>query len=535
MSNSSYRLERSGRAIVLTDEVGGGGQGSVRRVAGEDLVAKIYHVNKLKPDGVAKLRYMIAHPPTDPGIKHGYHSIAWPQDIVTDGSRPIGYVMPRVPGRTLLSILSPINRKGWNNPNFSWLSLILAAANGANAFECLHAAGYVAGDINWENMLVDVESRAAIIDNDSFQVRDRTTGKIYRSEWRRAEYQAPEIQGTDPKFATLTEEHDRFGLAILMFQMVFVGAHPFQGSWRGAGDPPDDAQLIRENQYIFASHSHSKPRPGYPTIEWMPKDVQELFRRSFLDGHGNPRSRPTAREWRLALYELVKGDDIVRCPRYQRQHTYPRTRRTCPWCELLGQGANHFDVSLTIPPGPPAPPQTPLSQVPKPKLPTIPSIPLGPKPPKSGRRVAGRIMASILVPTAVGIGVFALRESHDSPATPWSWDPPPPPIESTVPERWSGQFDRKPLELVIDSQTPSGGRNLDLEGTITVLLENGPQVLRFTGQYLAAAGTVHLESEMGWVFDGQTASSGTQLTGQAKRKGLTREWSAQIESLGGAE
>ena len=45
------------------------------------------------------------------------------------------------------------------------------------------------------------------------------------------------MQGKPLRGLIRTENHDRFGLAVLIYQLLFVGRHPCAGVYRGAGDP----------------------------------------------------------------------------------------------------------------------------------------------------------------------------------------------------------------------------------------------------------------------------------------------------------
>jgi len=44
-------------------------------------------------------------------------------------------------------------------------------------------------------------------------------------------------------------EHDRFGLGVLIFQLLMEGSHPFRSQWRGAGDPPPVEEKISKGWF----------------------------------------------------------------------------------------------------------------------------------------------------------------------------------------------------------------------------------------------------------------------------------------------
>lgn len=78
--NSLYSL--SGQPITLSQELGRGGEGSIYAIIEQpQWVAKVYHPNKLTPQGLAKLRLSLQYPPQNPAI-------AAPVDLLLNGSGP---------------------------------------------------------------------------------------------------------------------------------------------------------------------------------------------------------------------------------------------------------------------------------------------------------------------------------------------------------------------------------------------------------------------------------------------------------------
>ena len=74
----------NGRRYTLEKEIGAGGEGRVYRIAGENLVGKIY--KKVEPEVEGKIRYMVQHPIEDLRDSRGkvILALAWPQDILCD-------------------------------------------------------------------------------------------------------------------------------------------------------------------------------------------------------------------------------------------------------------------------------------------------------------------------------------------------------------------------------------------------------------------------------------------------------------------
>ncbi|HEX8244488.1 MAG TPA: hypothetical protein VF541_13360 [Longimicrobium sp.] len=134
-------------------EIGAGGEAVVYHVpGGAGLVAKVYHHPSI--DRARKLALMLAHPPAMPEGT----SIAWPVDLLIHGRGFAGFVMPFAEGPRVFEFYNPVSRRA-TAPGFHSGLLHHAGRNLAAAFDALHAAGYVVGDVNESNLLVSPATR----------------------------------------------------------------------------------------------------------------------------------------------------------------------------------------------------------------------------------------------------------------------------------------------------------------------------------------------------------------------------------------
>jgi len=275
-------------------------------------VAKIYHPRKHLARTERKLKRMIANPPKDPARSLNHVSIAWPQELLyarQSGGDFVGYLMPRVQGRTLVHWFNPRLRSQQLSKPLSPAEVKLysyrIARNLAAVVEALHDKGYVIGDLNESNVLVNEQALVSVIDTDSFQVsaieRSGDMILVFPCPVGKPEYTAPELQGRPFASQMRQADHDRFALAVLLFQILLDGNHPYRGIWRGQGDPPNLSERIRQELWPYNSRLSAQvaPPPGLaPLSRWIPAEIETLFRRCF-----EGKSRPTAREWRDALAE----------------------------------------------------------------------------------------------------------------------------------------------------------------------------------------------------------------------------------------
>jgi DNA-binding helix-hairpin-helix protein with protein kinase domain len=331
------KLRADGGAVVsLGKKLGSGGEGVVFHINEQPAsVAKIYS-EPLKPRQVAKLKAMVAV--ADDPLRT---VAAWPTAMLYAGSTPVGFTMPLVPAqRPLHELLGPRSRHELF-PNAHWSFLIHTARNLARAFAVLHERNVVIGDVNSNNIVVCGDSTARLIDCDSFQFP--ADGAVFRCNVGVPDYQPPELQHGNFDAIDRLPEHDRFGLAVVIFQLLFVGKHPFAGVLP-PGVPGDGAigANVAAKRFFYAPHARRRglrPPPGSPTLASLTPEVAALFSRAFL---GAPADRPSAGEWNAALEELAGR--VVRCSKNP-LHRHLRDAR-CPWCALARRGLHYF-----MPPG----------------------------------------------------------------------------------------------------------------------------------------------------------------------------------------
>ncbi len=332
------RLQRQSNKQIITLDVtstlGHGGEARIYAVPqDESLVAKVYH--KPTKAHIDKLIAMLANPPENPTAGKGHISIAWPTDLlqtVDRQGRVVGFLMPRVQEmHSMLDFYNPKTRRQ-KCPFFNYLYLHRTARNLAAAVGALHARGYCIGDVNESNILVGNTALVTLVDTDSFQVPNPNNGVVYRCPVGKSEFTPPELQGKN--FAQLERkaEHDLFGLAVLIFQLLMEGTHPFSGIFQGTGDPPPCEARIAAGHFAYSRGRNIPyiPTPTAPPFEILHPTLQQLFVRCFEKGHKNPEMRPNAQTWQAALKEVETA--LITCSTNER-HLYGNHLNACPWCE----------------------------------------------------------------------------------------------------------------------------------------------------------------------------------------------------------
>jgi len=322
----------NGQLITLGSEIARGGEGIIYRVLQDPtIVAKIYLPDKITVDQVSKLRAMLANPPSDSTRGQGHTSIAWCIDLITpaSGGQPVGFLMMKATGMSpIFNFYNPKSRRE-QAPLFNYLYLHRAARNLASAVLTVHDCGYVIGDVNESNILLTDTALVTLVDTDSFQVGDGQT--LYRCPVGKPEFTPPELQGKPYKDVDRTSEHDLFGLAVIIFNLLMEGNHPFAGEFTGQGEVPPIEARIQAGHFLYGVKIVPyRPKPLAPAFAVLHPSLRQLFQRCFEMGHINPSARPTAKDWQNALDEAERA--LIACSQNE-QHRYGNYLTACPWCK----------------------------------------------------------------------------------------------------------------------------------------------------------------------------------------------------------
>jgi DNA-binding helix-hairpin-helix protein with protein kinase domain len=328
-------VDMNGRSIPLASQLASGGEGAVFTLPNDQSVlAKVYH-RPPSAQTAEKLTAMVRL--ANPQL---LALAAWPMGLLFQArTRQLaGFVMPRLKDcEPIQHLYNPVQRLKCY-PRVGWNFQVRAAMNLAAAFDEVHKAGCLVGDVNQSNALVSTQALVRLIDCDSFQVR--ANGKPYLCEVGVAHYTPPELQGKPLRGLVRTENHDRFGLGVLIYQLLFVGRHPYAGVYRGAGDPSFE-QLIAEYRFAQGPAAQTwgmSPPPHTPTFADIPPELGTLFRRAFERG-SEAGTRPRPAEWLSALKQLEGS--IVECS-VDAGHKYWRGARSCVWCRLAEHGGPEY-------------------------------------------------------------------------------------------------------------------------------------------------------------------------------------------------
>jgi DNA-binding helix-hairpin-helix protein with protein kinase domain len=316
-----------GKPLQLERMIGKGGEGEVFVLTADAVHAVKIYTDKDRLSREGKITAMVRS-----DLAKRSPLAAFPVAVVhhRDGSFA-GFMMKLVGGhRPLHELYAPGSRKH-HFPQADYRFLARSASNIARAFASVHQAGCVVGDINHSGILVSNKATVALIDADSFQFTDGTDQYLCRVGV--PEYTPPELQGKSLQGIVRTPDHDAFGLAVVIFQVLLMGRHPFVGTVR-RGDIPPIHENIENFRYVYAENRDvgmDQP-PGTPALSDFSPELAKLFDRAF--SRASIGQRPLAPEW-LAALERFEGS-LIQCAD-NALHYGPRDASECAWCEMERQ------------------------------------------------------------------------------------------------------------------------------------------------------------------------------------------------------
>jgi DNA-binding helix-hairpin-helix protein with protein kinase domain len=331
-----------GSPIRLGREIGRGGEGVVYEVEGRaEQAAKLY-LQPVDSQKIAKLQTMVLKK-TDALAKLS----AWPSDLLLKApkGRVAGLLMKKISGfRPIHELYTPKSRLQ-EFPRANWPFLVHVAANAARAFALVHSYGVVIGDVNHGNILVNDAGITALIDCDSYQVV--SNGHKFICEVGVSAYTPPELQGKNLFNIVRTENHDNFGLALLVFHLLLMGRHPFAGRFLGTGEMPVE-RAIREYRFAFSIKSRTlqmSPPPNSLQLSDLPPNIANFFEQAFSSAAATT-ARPDAQQWLNALECLSR--ELAVCSRISNHHYYKQLA-SCPWCRIEKDSALTLFLQLDWP------------------------------------------------------------------------------------------------------------------------------------------------------------------------------------------
>jgi len=331
-------LSKARTPVSLGPELARGGEGIVYTVAGDqDRLLKLYFAPP-SAERATKLNVM-----TDLDQHDLKKVAAWPEDVVMDRQgRARGFVMRKAGGSAEAHELYSPKSRARTFPEADFRFVLHVAANVVRAFGAVHENGCVIGDVNHAQVLVGGDGRVTLIDCDSFQIN--AGGKCFTCDVGSPLFTPPELQGRPFRGLLRTANHDRFGLGVLLFQLLFFGRHPYAGVPLDPKQAGDLESAIKANRFAYGKNRRPlgiEQPPGTLSLGAYGSAIEDLFERAFAP---DAIARPSERDWLEQLQQLRSG---LKACGASATHHYPGHVSSCPWCALEAKtGTRLFGARL---------------------------------------------------------------------------------------------------------------------------------------------------------------------------------------------
>ncbi|MER9910899.1 topoisomerase DNA-binding C4 zinc finger domain-containing protein [Mesorhizobium sp. M0050] len=331
------RLFADGQELTINKKIGHGGEGEVFSIANVPGYAVKAYLPKVVKEREGKIRAMVSSK-----LAATASTIAFPYQIVTNAKGEfVGFLMRLVEKHKEIHELQTPSSRQKHFPNADYRFLVRTAVNIARVFAQAHVAGCIVGDSNQRGILVSQTATVALIDADSFQVTQG--GNRYLCVVGVPEYTPPELQGKTLATIVRTPDHDAFGLAVSLFQVLCMDRHPFSGRYAGSGDMPLE-KAIAEYRFAYSSRpTGMSPPPGTVRLNDFTPAIRDCFEQAFSPQYVG--RRPSPARWVAALEELEASLRV--CFR-NRLHHYSRLAPDCPWCRMEAEYGRPLFISQEI-------------------------------------------------------------------------------------------------------------------------------------------------------------------------------------------
>lgn len=266
----------------------------------------------------------------------------WPKALV---KKPrLGIIMPRAPKGTdrLSWFLRPKSRAAFAAKHGvqqlgTWSDALEVAIQMTRVVRRMHFRGLCHSDLSFNNFLVaPAQQRVALIDCDGLVVPGFLPPDVVGTPLCMApELAVQSLMPASPKILPSVRT-DLHALATLVYWLL-LQRHPLLGSKRHSPDASMDEALALSKEALFIENSLDRSNQlkdlGVPyTLAFTPA-LQEVVRRTFVDGLHHPENRPTAVEWERALERM--RDALVPCINqkcYLDKFVFHASRPVCPAC-----------------------------------------------------------------------------------------------------------------------------------------------------------------------------------------------------------
>jgi len=274
-------------------------------------LVKIYNYSQIELKHGKKLIAMIENrPPFASEFESNSIQLMWPTDMVFDEvGRYKGYIIDKLNLQDyipLSHLLAPIGNSK-KPAAYNYRQKMLVAYHFAALMSNLHQNTIHLININPSIILLNKKSlKPLLIASDELSILDKGRKRFsaLSCNWL---YCSPDELVLSKSPDRLGLAQDNYAIAVLIFQLLNQGLHPFQAMPKNSFKlPPKLLSLIKNQKFIYGYSSGSDFRPPAWSIhDFFDDETKTLFARAFSDSE----ERPSASEWQLHLKKYISENN----------------------------------------------------------------------------------------------------------------------------------------------------------------------------------------------------------------------------------
>ncbi|MGM9972126.1 MAG: hypothetical protein ACI35W_06935 [Anaeroplasmataceae bacterium] len=254
-------------------------------------------------------------------------TVAFPLEAVYRGENRrdfVGFLMRKMNGNMNFKEYT----RNANHTYYNYNSCVAVANSLCKIVYNIHRMGYVIGDFNDLNIIVDSKTNSvSLVDADSF-IFNKYTIEIGRPEMLPKEIVERQKRISETKEnvnITYNEDTDDYALAVHIYKL-FTGCYPYIHKNK-MEDPKDDSSIayaVLNDRFPLINPVCLQPSHFFP-LKAIPKEVSTLLAKAF-----SGTKRPNAAAYMAALAKVKNKQK--KCSRDDK-HIYYKELGRCPCCE----------------------------------------------------------------------------------------------------------------------------------------------------------------------------------------------------------
>jgi len=259
---------------------------------------------------------------------------AWPIGIIQENGTNVGFAMPLFDTSKFLSLdhfYDNILKSHVKDKDLLALpNLGLLCKNLANVMAEFHKHKIYLIDVKPQNIAVNlINNEVVLLDCDGFSVPS-SDGARFSGNFVSTDYIAPEVMNNNISPTKLGKKQDLYALAVLIFQILNSGIHPFSGQLTAKKlqiNTNDEKAAAGLFAYGKKQNSRIKPHKSSRHKLWS-EDIKAAIDKTFVEG-----KRLTALAWAKVFSDIEERKDYAKCDQFPNEASHIRFKgKSCIQC-----------------------------------------------------------------------------------------------------------------------------------------------------------------------------------------------------------